>query len=145
MSSLFPLFFFPYLTHLLLFPYSTYQSLSHHHPLSMPLPQNPHTYTSPSTPHPPPTTFSMPHRELLSGRHPLSRGSIADFSGPSRMTIGYLEEFINDGQVLEEPADLDAVFEKQASVLESRVKRRKLEQEAGIAVAEGRLDAVLAK
>ncbi len=87
----------------------------------------------------------MPHRELLSGRHPLSRGSIADFSGPSRMTIGYLEEFINDGQVLEEPADLDAVFEKQASVLESRVKRRKLEQEAGIAVAEGRLDAVLAK
>ncbi|KAI4244224.1 MAG: hypothetical protein L6R42_010515 [Xanthoria sp. 1 TBL-2021] len=84
-------------------------------------------------------------QELLSGRHRLSRGSIADFSGPSRMTIGYLEEFINDGQVLEEPADLDAVFEKQASVLKAREEKRKLEAELGREVAEGRLDGVLAK
>lgn len=61
------------------------------------------------------------------------------------MTIGYLEEFINDGQVLEEPADLDAVFEKQASVLKAREEKRKLEAELGREVAEGRLDGVLAK
>ena len=61
------------------------------------------------------------------------------------MTIGYLEEFIDDGQVLEEPADLDAVFEKQASVLRAREEKRKLEMEVGRQVAEGRLDGVLAK
>lgn len=79
------------------------------------------------------------------GIHPLSQGTIADFSGPSRMTIGYLEEFIADGQVLEEPADLDAVFEKQASVLRAREEKRKLETEVGRQVAEGRLDEVLAR
>ncbi|KAL9626308.1 MAG: hypothetical protein Q9204_007410, partial [Flavoplaca sp. TL-2023a] len=79
------------------------------------------------------------------GIHPLSQGTIADFSGPSRMTIGYLEEFIADGQVLEEPADLDAVFEKQGSVLRAREEKRKLEMEVGRQVAEGRLDGVLAK
>ncbi|KAL8809719.1 MAG: hypothetical protein Q9200_003173 [Gallowayella weberi] len=84
-------------------------------------------------------------QELLSGRHPLSAGTIADFSGPSRMTIGYLEEFITDGQVREEPADLDAVLEKQAAVLKAREERRALEKETGIAVAEGRLDEVLNK
>ncbi|KAL8682870.1 MAG: hypothetical protein Q9186_001116 [Xanthomendoza sp. 1 TL-2023] len=78
-------------------------------------------------------------QELLSGRHPLSGGTIADFSGPSRMTIGYLEEFINDGQVNEEPADLDAVFEKQASVLKAREEKRALEKETGIEVAEGKV------
>ncbi|KAL8995559.1 MAG: hypothetical protein Q9169_004732 [Polycauliona sp. 2 TL-2023] len=77
-------------------------------------------------------------QELLSGRHPLSHGTIADFSGPSRMTIGYLEEFINHGQVLEEPADLDAVFEKQASTLKAREDKRKLEAEAGLEIEEGR-------
>ncbi|KAL8857874.1 MAG: hypothetical protein Q9178_005631 [Gyalolechia marmorata] len=81
-------------------------------------------------------------QELLSGRHPLSHGTIADFSGPSRMTIGYLEEFINQGQVIEEPADLDAVLEKQASVLKAREERRKLEKETGREVADGKLDGV---
>ncbi|KAL8734579.1 MAG: hypothetical protein Q9166_001479 [cf. Caloplaca sp. 2 TL-2023] len=84
-------------------------------------------------------------QELLSGRHPLSAGTIADFSGPSRMTIGYLEEFINNGQVLEEPADLDIVLEKQASVLKAREDKRKLEKQVGKEVAEGRLDGVLVK
>ncbi|KAL8787678.1 MAG: hypothetical protein Q9213_002109 [Squamulea squamosa] len=84
-------------------------------------------------------------QELLSGRHPLSHGTIADFSGPSRMTIGYLEEFIDHGQVLEEPADMDAVLEKQASVLKAREEKRKLERETGLEVAEGRLDGGVAK
>ena len=75
-------------------------------------------------------------------RHPLSHGTIADFSGPSRMTIGYLEEFINEGQVIEEPADMDAVLEKQASVLKAREERRKLEKETGREVADGKLDGV---
>ncbi|KAL8848255.1 MAG: hypothetical protein Q9221_006728 [Calogaya cf. arnoldii] len=70
--------------------------------------------------------------------------NFADTRG-SQMTIGYLEEFINDGQVLEEPADLDAVFEKQAKVLKAREEKRKLEKEVGRQVAEGRLDGVLAK
>lgn len=61
------------------------------------------------------------------------------------MTIGYLEEFINNGQVNEEPADLDAVFEKQASVLKAREERRKLEAELGKEVADGKSDDVLAK
>ncbi|KAL8765936.1 MAG: hypothetical protein Q9209_007133 [Squamulea sp. 1 TL-2023] len=84
-------------------------------------------------------------QELLSGRHPLSHGTIADFSGPSRMTIGYLEEFIDHGQVLEEPADMDAVLEKQASVLKAREEKRKLERETGLEVAEGRMDGGVAK
>ncbi|KAL8882265.1 MAG: hypothetical protein Q9198_000711 [Flavoplaca austrocitrina] len=70
--------------------------------------------------------------------------NFADTRG-SQMTIGYFEEFIADGQVLEEPADLDAVFEKQASVLRAREEKRKLEREVGRQVAEGRLDGVLAK
>ncbi|KAL8671121.1 MAG: hypothetical protein Q9168_004375 [Polycauliona sp. 1 TL-2023] len=56
--------------------------------------------------------------------------NFADTRG-SQMTIGYLEEFIDHGQVLEEPADLDAVFETQASTLKAREDKRKLEAEMG--------------
>ncbi|KAL8830075.1 MAG: hypothetical protein Q9170_005900 [Blastenia crenularia] len=59
-----------------------------------------------------------------SGRNPLSRGSIADFSGPSRMTIGYLEEFINDGKVCEEPEDLDVILARQDRILKARETKK---------------------
>ncbi|KAL8755439.1 MAG: hypothetical protein Q9184_004797 [Pyrenodesmia sp. 2 TL-2023] len=58
-------------------------------------------------------------------RHPLSAGSIADFSGPSRMTIGYLEEFIADGKVKEEPEDLDVILARQDRILRAREEKRK--------------------
>ncbi|KAL8690940.1 MAG: hypothetical protein Q9218_003733 [Villophora microphyllina] len=59
------------------------------------------------------------------GRHPLSAGSIADFSGPSRMTIGYLEEFIIDNKVVEEAEDFDAILARQDRILRVREGKRK--------------------
>ncbi|KAL9029496.1 MAG: hypothetical protein Q9196_002266 [Gyalolechia fulgens] len=57
-------------------------------------------------------------------RHALSQGSIADFSGPSRMTIGYLEEFITDGKVNEEPEDLDVILARQDRILKARAEKK---------------------
>ncbi|KAL9002555.1 MAG: hypothetical protein Q9188_004517 [Gyalolechia gomerana] len=57
--------------------------------------------------------------------HPLSEGCIADFAGPTRMTIGYLEEFINDGKVNEEPEDLDVILARQDRILQAREEKKK--------------------
>lgn len=39
------------------------------------------------------------------------------------MTIGYLEEFITDGKVREEPEDLDVILARQERLLRGREER----------------------
>lgn len=41
------------------------------------------------------------------------------------MTIGYLQEFINDGKVVEEPEDLDVILQRQDRILKAREERKK--------------------
>ncbi|KAL9602836.1 MAG: hypothetical protein Q9219_001531 [cf. Caloplaca sp. 3 TL-2023] len=50
--------------------------------------------------------------------------NFADTRG-SQMTIGYLEEFIADGKVVEEPEDLDVILARQERILRERAERRK--------------------
>ncbi|KAI4256873.1 MAG: hypothetical protein L6R35_007496, partial [Caloplaca aegaea] len=48
--------------------------------------------------------------------------NFADTRG-SQMTIGYLEEFIADGKVLEEPEGLDVILQRQERILRARGKK----------------------
>ncbi|KAI4188749.1 MAG: hypothetical protein L6R41_001939 [Letrouitia leprolyta] len=50
--------------------------------------------------------------------------NFADTRG-SQMTIGYLQEFINDGKVVEEPEDLDVILQRQDRILKAREERKK--------------------
>ncbi|KAL8925678.1 MAG: hypothetical protein Q9208_003361 [Pyrenodesmia sp. 3 TL-2023] len=54
--------------------------------------------------------------------------NFADTRG-SQMTIGYLEEFIADGKVKEEPEDLDVVLARQERILRAREENRRREGE----------------
>ncbi|KAL9011405.1 MAG: hypothetical protein Q9173_003742, partial [Seirophora scorigena] len=55
--------------------------------------------------------------------------NFADTRG-SQMTIGYLEEFIAGGKVLDEPEDLDVILQRQERILRARKAKAKPETEA---------------